>query len=216
MACGTGQGLAFLKKYSKSICGGDCSANILRIAKEHYQNRIALAQYDAQDLPYRENTFDVIILFEAIYYLPFAEKFVSECRRVLRKHGTVLIATANKDLCDFNPSPHSYRYYGVLELEELFSKKGFSVTCFGNVPVDAGSLREQILRPMKKLAVRSSLMPKTANGKKLLKKLVFGSLVKMPAEIEEKMIPYHAPVKLSLGRPDQRHKVIYCAARIDG
>jgi len=39
----------------------------------------------------------VIILFEAIYYIPDAEKFVEECARVLRLGGKVLIATANKD-----------------------------------------------------------------------------------------------------------------------
>ncbi|MFQ5597618.1 MAG: hypothetical protein ACE5GK_06155, partial [Nitrospiria bacterium] len=123
------------------------------------------------------------------------------------------IATANKDLYDFNPSPHSHRYFGVVELEKLFSEQRFSVECFGSAPVDAVSLRQRLLRPVKKLAVHSGLMPKTANGKKFLKKLVFGKLVTMPAEIEEGMVPYEPPVQLPLGRPDRRHKVIYCAAK---
>lgn len=149
VACGTGQGLGYLQKSAKSIEGGDYSADILNIAKGHYKDRIALTRLDAQDLPYVEDTFDVIILFEAIYYLPSAEKFVSECRRVLRMSGTVLIATANKDLYDFNPSPHSHRYYGVKELEALFSKQGFSVACFGGTPIDAVSWWQRILRPLK-------------------------------------------------------------------
>ena len=49
-------------------------------------------------MPYKDNSIDVIILFEAIYYLPSVEKFVSECWRILRDRGKVLIATANKDL----------------------------------------------------------------------------------------------------------------------
>lgn len=50
--------------------------------------------------------------------------------------------------------------------------------------------------------------------KKFLKKRVFGDLVKMPAEIEEGMAPYQAPVKLLLGQADRKHKVIYCVARL--
>jgi SAM-dependent methyltransferase len=79
---------------------------------------------------------DVIILFEAIYYLPSTERFVSECRRVLRYGGKVLIAIANKDLYDFNSSPYSYKYYGVVELKELFSKQGFTVEFYVNTPVN--------------------------------------------------------------------------------
>lgn len=59
-------------------------------------------------------------------------------------------------------------------------------------------------------------MPKTAKGKLFLKKLVFGDLVRMPAEIEEGIVPYHPPLKLPLGQPDRKHKVLYCAARLEG
>jgi len=127
VACGTGQGLGYLLKITKTLYAGDYSEKILKIAQKHYGNRIALKQFDAQKLPYKNNSMDVIILFEAIYYLSSAEKYIIECRRVLRDGGKVLIATANKDLYDFNPSPHSYKYYGVVELKELFTKQGFKV-----------------------------------------------------------------------------------------
>jgi SAM-dependent methyltransferase len=214
-ACGTGQGLGYLAKRAKSLSAGDYTADILEIAKEHYGDRIELKQFDAQQLPYADNSMDVIILFEAIYYLPAAEKFVSECRRVLRKGGKVLIATANKDLYDFNPSPYSHNYYGVVELNDLFSKQGFSVECFGNKLVDEASLRQKVLRPVKKWAVELGLVPKTMSGKKLLKKLVFGGLVKMPAEIDEGVIPYVEPTRLPVSEPDRKHKVIYCAATLE-
>lgn len=213
-ACGTGQGLGYLAKRAKSLSAGDYTADMLKIAKEHYGSRIELKQFDAQAMPYPDNSMDIILLFEAIYYLPSAEKFVSECRRVLRKSGKVLIATANKDLYDFNPSPYSHTYYGVVELNELFSKQGFSVECFGNTPVDKVSLRQKILRPIKKMAVELGLVPKTMGSKKLLKKLIFGGLVKMPAEIEEGMFPYVEPTRLTVFELDRKHKVIYCAATL--
>jgi SAM-dependent methyltransferase len=213
-ACGTGQGLGYLAKRAKSVSAGDYTADILKIAKEHYGDRIELKQFDAQAMPYADNSMDVIILFEAIYYVPSAEKFVSECRRVLRKGGKVLIATANKDLYDFNASPYSHKYYGVVELNELFSKQGFSVECFGNTPVTEVSLRQKVLRPVKKFAVEFGLVPKSMGGKKLLKKLVFGGLIKMPAEIEEGMVSYVEPTQLPPSEPDKKHKVIYCAATL--
>lgn len=46
---------------------------------------------DAQELPFQDATFDVVLLLEAIYYLPHAEKFMAEARRVLRPDGILFI-----------------------------------------------------------------------------------------------------------------------------
>lgn len=213
-ACGTGPGLGYLAGLAKSLRAGDYDGNILEIARTHYDDRIELKRFDAQAMPYEAHSLDVVILFEAIYYLPSAEKFVSECRRVLRAGGTVLITTANKDLYDFNPSPYSHTYYGVIELNDLLTKQGFSVECFGYLSVEKVAWRQKVLRPVKKFVVSLGLMPKSMAGKKILKKLVFGNMVKMPAEIEADMGPYVAPTPLSLSEPDRKHKVIYCVATL--
>ena len=182
-ACGTGQGLGYLLGIAQSLEAGDYSEEILSIARRHYGERISLRQYDAQEMPYENKSKDVIILFEAIYYIRDAERFVCECKRILRPDGRVLIATANKDLYDFNPSPHSYGYYGVMELRELFGKYRFETAFFGDTPVGDVSVQQRVLRPIKKLAVMLNIMPKTTSGKKWLKRIFFGHLVKMPAEI---------------------------------
>ena len=210
VACGTGQGAGYIAGLARSYRAGDYSEKILGIARAHYGERIAFQQLDAQQLPFENGSFDVVILFEAIYYLPSAERFVAECRRVLRPGGKVLIATANKDLYDFNPSPHSHTYYGVPDLRDLFSRYGFTSTFFGNTPVDDLSWRQRMLRPIKKFVANSGLMPKTMAGKKRLKRLVFGSLVPMQAEIVAGMAPYVDPVPVPADRPDRKHKVLYC------
>jgi len=211
-ACGTGQGLGFLASLARSFLAGDYSGQILEIARRHYGNRINIRQFDAQNMPFPDDSLDVVILFEAIYYLPDAGKFAAECARVLRPGGRVLIATANKDLYDFNPSPHTHRYYGVVELSELFRSRGFNAECFGCWPAGNASLLQKALRPVKMIAARLGLIPKTMAGKKLLKRLVFGKLVPMPAEITVGMAPYAPPVPLAPDMPDRKHKVIYCAA----
>jgi SAM-dependent methyltransferase len=214
VACGSGQGLGYLSQTAKSLAAGDYDAKILSIAKAHYGDQFELKQFDAQDMPFEDSSKDVIILFEALYYLPSAAKFVAECKRILRPDGRVLIANANKDLYDFNPSPYTYEYHGVVELERLFAEHGFQAEYFGHLPVGEVSLRQKVLRPVKKLAVSLGLIPKTAEGKKLLKRLVFGGLVKMPSEVTEGMFPYQEPSRLPTGTPDKDHKVIYCAATL--
>ncbi len=214
VACGSGQGLGYLNKIAKTFKAGDYSKKILRIAQQHYGDRIFLLQFDAQKMPFGDNSRDVIIMFEAIYYIPDAEKFIHECARILRPTGKVLIVSANKDLYDFNPSPHSYKYYGVADLNTLFSKFGFETIFFGDTPISAVSIRQKVLRPIKKIVVMSGLMPKTTSGKKFLKKIVFGALTKMPAEIYKNTANYTEPSKISSSEPDKIHKVIYCEATL--
>src|SRR5882762_7870430 len=93
VACGCGSGLGVLGKSAASLVAGDLSAQILQKARAHYGGRVELTEFDAQRMPYADHSKDVVILFEAIYYLPAAEKFVDEARRILRPGGKVLIAT---------------------------------------------------------------------------------------------------------------------------
>ena len=212
VACGTGQGLGYLQGYASSIEAGDVSQAIVDLANAHYGDRVKIGCFDARHTPWEDASKDVVIIFEAIYYLESFPGFLDEYLRVLRPGGMVLIATANKDLADFNPSPHSHDYYGVVELESVLSAKGFSSDYYGYMAVSETSSKQRILRPVKQLAVNLGLMPKTMVGKKLLKKLVFGGLVKMPAEISEQHLQsYQPPEKLEIAK-NTTHKVIYCAA----
>jgi ubiquinone/menaquinone biosynthesis C-methylase UbiE len=214
VACGTGPGLGYLSTISNSITAGDYSQAIVDAAKSHYGDRITISQFDAQDLPYQDNSLDVIIIFEALYYIPSAEKFASECKRVLRSGGYVLVSNANKDLFDFNPSPHSFIYHGVKELGQLFNNLEFDTQFWGSTPVAQISWKQKILRPIKKIIVNSGLMPKSMAGKAFFKRLIFGSLVEMPAEIDENTSAVEKPQEIRSGIKNTDYKVIYCAARL--
>lgn len=217
LACGTGPGLGILARAARSFDAGDFSERMVERVRAHYGDRIRIRSFAAQNMPYPDHSRDVIVLFEALYYLPDAEAFFRECRRVLRPGGQLLIATANKDLADFNPSPHSHRYLGAAELHRELADEGFDTRCFGYLDVGTLSLRQKFLRPIKKLAVASGLMPKTMRGKRLLKRLVFGRLTPMPAELANDMQPADlADVLTALpqGAADRRHKVIYCEATL--
>lgn len=212
VACGAGIGLGYLQKIAASLKAGDIDEEILAIPKSYYGKKIALKAFDALNIPFPDHCFDVILLFEAIYYLKNAARFIEECNRLLRKGGKVLIATANKDLYDFNPSPYSHQYYGVVELKALFDRFGYSTTFFGYLSVDQVTLIQKMTRPVKAAVVKLGLMPRSMKGKKLIKRLIFGKMIKMPYELEEGMCDYIEPDPVVSGQADTSHKVIYCVA----
>jgi len=217
VACGTGPGLGLLKSAARSLVAGDISDPILERARAHYGDRIDIRKLDAHSLPFPDRSLDVVIIFEALYYVPDAERFADECRRVLRPGGVVLVSNANKDLFDFNPSPHSHVYHGVLELGQMFGKRGFSSRFWGDVPVASVSFKQKLLRPVKRAVVALNLMPKSMAGKKLLKRLVFGQMQPFPAEIQPAMLAASSSlVSIAGNGPDQKHKVILCEARLGG
>ena len=101
---------------------------------------------DAQALPYASESFDVLLIAEAIYYLPDVDAFLREAARVLRHGGRLLIVTANKDLYDFHKSPGTHSYFGVVELRDILRKHGFDATVFGDISTSSVPWRQRLLR----------------------------------------------------------------------
>lgn len=214
VGCGAGAGLGYLASRARSVQACDIADDVLAPPRAHYGSRIRIDTADAMKLPYADNSADVMLLFEAIYYVPDANAFMTEAKRVLRSGGILLIATANKDLFDFNPSPYSHVYYGVVELAALMNKHGFEVVeTAGGTPLASVSMRQRVLRPVKKIVVSLGLMPKTMAGKKLLKKLVFGTMVAAPAELGANTCPYEKPQAIPATEPNRSYKVIFCAGK---
>lgn len=87
VACGSGQGLGLLAKRAKSVVGGDFDPAIVALAQKHYGDRIPVKQMNAHAIPFADQSLDVVIMFEAIYYLQDPLRFFRECKRVLRRGG---------------------------------------------------------------------------------------------------------------------------------
>lgn len=168
-------------------------------------------QLDALNLPFEDKSFDVVILYEGIYYLEHPEKFIKEARRVLRDNGFLIICTANKDWSGFNPSPYSYKYFSAPELFLLLKEKGFEVKMFADRPV-SDSFKDKIISAIKQVAVTLHLLPKTMEGKEKLKRLFFGKLNPLPPEIADGMADYTPPVPISHNTPNSHFKVLFAVA----
>lgn len=212
VACGSGQGLGLLAKKAKRVLAGDIEEDNLKFALRHYKDRrnVELKVLDAQQLALDDESFDMIILYEAIYYLAHPERFVQEAKRILRKGGILLICTANKDCPTFNPSPYSHRYFSVPELFGLMKENGFDgITILGSCPEENKNVEDKFISLLKRGAVRLHLIPKTMKGKERLKRIFMGKLKPLPSEILETACSYQPPIALPVHAPNAECKVLF-------
>ena len=216
VGCGAGQGLGLLAKSASLVIGGDIEPANLKFAQRHYDGRdkIKLLLFDGHKFPLKDKSIDVVILYEAIYYLSEPEKFIQEALRVLKDKGVLLICTVNCSWPDFNPSPFSTKYFSVPELYQMLKTKFPTVEIYGAFPALADSAKTRLVSFIKRTAVSLHLIPKTMKGKKLLKRLFFGQLIPIPAEIEENGYHYQMPTLIPYNSPNSTYKVTYAVARI--
>ncbi len=214
VACGAGIGLGYLAKYARTVVGSDYDEHILRYARAHYGNYVRLLRLDAHALPFCTQAFDIVILFEALYYLATPERFIEEARRVLRPGGAILVCIVNKDFPGFNPSPFTHRYLSVPELHALLKSFGFHTEVYGGFSVNMTTLRDRALGVVRQLAVRLHLIPPTMRGKEFLKRLVYGKLAPIPHEVVEEMAELQPLSTLPVEAPTGAFKVLYVVGRL--
>ncbi len=98
LGCGTGE-MWVNQDEMISRCGrfvlSDFSEGMLNKAKEtlRNQNGIEYRTIDIQDIPFADQTFDVVIANMMLYHVPDLPKGLHEVKRVLRKDGVFYCAT---------------------------------------------------------------------------------------------------------------------------
>jgi len=93
--CGTGIHAAILSAEGGCVVGLDISSGMLDKARSR-MNRLILG--NAQELPFRDQSFDLVFARSLLHHLPHAEKGVSEINRVLKSNGEVVFSDTN---CSF-------------------------------------------------------------------------------------------------------------------
>lgn len=210
VACGPGRGLGYLASRAKSVAGGDITPSLVAAAQRHYEGRIPVSVFDAQALPFPDASFDLVLLFEALYYLPDAPRFLAEARRVLRPGGRLLLSAPNPEWADFNPSPFSVRYYDADELRALLDAAGFNAEISAAFPAAAGGAGAKAVSALRRAAVSLGIVPKSMGGKAWLKRLFYGRLAELAAEIDTSA-PTAPLVPVPPGRMDG-YKMLYATA----
>jgi len=92
---GRGGGASYIKRYlnAESMTGVDFSENAIKFCRErHKVKELTFQQGDAENLPFGDAAFDVIVNVESSHCYGSFEKFVDEVYRVLKPGGQLVFA----------------------------------------------------------------------------------------------------------------------------
>ncbi len=94
LACGTGLLSVQLAGSVKMLEATDFSEEMIRQAKtKMHSSRLHFSVQDATRLPYALETFDAVVISNALHIMPDPEKALSEIRRVLKPDGILIAPT---------------------------------------------------------------------------------------------------------------------------
>lgn len=130
VGCGTGAHLGVFLREGIHVIGVDISPHMLRVARQALGKGVQLLLGDAENLPFKENSFDCVALITTLEFVSNPDKAVHEVLRVSR--GKVLLGVLNKySLVGitrrlkgiFRPSIFNRaRFYSIWELRRLVTK----------------------------------------------------------------------------------------------
>ena len=207
LGCAAGQGLGLLRANATQVTGADYSPVLLRSGRRHYGDRVPLVRLTAERLPFRDRSFDLVLFFEATYYVPDMDRALDEIARVLAPGGLVMFVNANPERPDFIASPHSTHYHTADEFRAALQRRGMAVRTEGAFPV--GPARSSALSRLARNTLNAlGLVPKTLRGRARLKRLLYGRLPEVPAELPPDFAALEPRVAVAPG-PVRDFKVIY-------
>ncbi|UNP77658.1 class I SAM-dependent methyltransferase [Bacillus nitratireducens] len=98
---------------AKSVVGLDFSKEILQAAKENCKGfpNISFIHGDAHNIPYPNETFDLIISRAVIHHLQDIPIFIREASRILKKDGILILQDRTIEDCTIPGSPDHIRGY---------------------------------------------------------------------------------------------------------
>jgi SAM-dependent methyltransferase len=214
LGCGAALGFGLMGRRARRLVGGDFSAALLADARAHYNQRFPFVRLSAEELPFRSGSFDLIVFFEATYYVPRMDRAFREITRVLAPHGEVVFANANPERPDFIRSPHSTHYHTADEFRIALVREGFRVrtsAAFPVVPRDkglSGRLGAAAFSAVRRALEGLGLVPRTLRGRARLKRLIHGRLPETPSELPDGFARAQDCTAVPTG-PVRGYKVIY-------
>ena len=96
VGCGGGININRMASQAKKVYGVDYSIESVKVSREvneDYikQGKVEVIEGDVQNLPFEDDTFDIVTAFETVYFWPNIEKSFGEVKRVLKPGGIFLI-----------------------------------------------------------------------------------------------------------------------------
>ena len=146
LGCGTGVLIQRLLQVSPEIevFGIDSCAEMLEIAKQKLPESVDLKVGIADNLPFPNNSFDVVVSTSAFHYFRDPSQALQEAKRVLKPNGRLVITDWCYDyltckVCDFFLgffNPAHFRTYGVAEFQAMMQDRGLQGIAIERYKID--------------------------------------------------------------------------------
>src|SRR5271170_3102314 len=127
--CGEGYGADLIAGVARRVTALDYDETTVAHVRARYP-RVAVMHANLTELPLADGSVDVVVNFQVIEHLWDQVRFVSECARVLRPSGLLMVSTPNR--ITFSPgrdtpiNPFHTRELNADELSELLVEAGFA------------------------------------------------------------------------------------------
>ncbi len=128
--CGEGYGADLLASHARRVVAVDYDEATVAHVRARYP-RVEVVQANLAALPMPDASLDVVVNFQVIEHLWDQPQFITECLRLLRPGGALLMSTPNR--ITFTPgsdvpvNPFHTRELNAAELCELLESGGFAV-----------------------------------------------------------------------------------------
>jgi GT2 family glycosyltransferase/ubiquinone/menaquinone biosynthesis C-methylase UbiE len=121
VACGEGYGSAMLAAHARRVVGADIADDVVEEARTTYAGRpnLEFAHADVAALPFADRSFDVVVSFETIEHHGQHEEMLSECARVLRPDGLLILSSPNRKVYSDDAGYHNEFHVKELYFDDL-------------------------------------------------------------------------------------------------
>lgn len=136
IGCGNGDVFRLIKDKGLELYGIDLAENMVKVAQERYGNIATILLADAENLPFQDDMFDIIICNASFHHYTHPKAVLSQMRRVLKDEGVLLIGDPwmpqpLRGIMNFFTkfsNEGDYHYYGKSEMDALMGECGLKLT----------------------------------------------------------------------------------------
>jgi ubiquinone/menaquinone biosynthesis C-methylase UbiE len=147
--CGLGWGAYLISSFTKEITGIDICAEAIAFSQQQWNApNLICRQGDALSMPFDDNSFDVVLAFEALEHFSRAdgERYIKEMMRVLKPGGSIVASSSfppSEKMAqeELKNNPYHLHIYTASEIRKLFKPHFRKVSLLGNLIVTARNLR---------------------------------------------------------------------------
>ena len=102
--------------------GVDIAEDVLEAVRDSLHDAVTLAVADVRQLPFEDESFDVVVCFEVIEHVDAPEMVLDELARVLRADGVVAVSSPNRGVYP-SGNPHHIHEFRPDELAQALAKR---------------------------------------------------------------------------------------------